>query len=195
MGETCVIQVTHQSGATIEYSPVEALKRVCDIFSHSTNFRELTFATYMADRRIFGNNCWSWGADGIEFLSLVLFVMKWTECTLNSAYHSVKDSWACPCYIAYLVVPTHLCCHYKCDKLHPTWPDKSHQNHIWSSKLIRWMTMRTWSQFRMQSLGWWDIFTSRPIAKCHQPSNLGQLECSTFAKLNLVPWIMAHDQI
>ena len=42
MGETCVIQVTHQSGATIEYSPVEALKRVCDIFWHP--------------------NFWSWGS-------------------------------------------------------------------------------------------------------------------------------------
>ena len=34
-----VFQVAHSSGATIEYSPVEALKRVREIFRHANSFR------------------------------------------------------------------------------------------------------------------------------------------------------------
>ena len=123
----------------------------------------------------------------IEFLSFVLFVMKWTECTLNSAYHSVKDSWACPCYIAYLVVPTHLCLPLQMWQSAPYLTRQIPSEPYLTKKIIRWTTMRTWSPFRMQSLGWWDTYLHLTIC-CQSPTQQFGLACSTLGKLNLASW-------
>ena len=76
-----VIQVTHQSGATIEYSPVEALKRVgINIFFTIQSIQERWLLQNGVDL-YFGMTSRSPGdfktsRRGIEFLSFVLFVMN-----------------------------------------------------------------------------------------------------------------------
>ena len=79
------LQVTHNSGATIDHSPVEALKGVRKIFLFLSCIFDDGQKLQKINRQM--------ETDEI----LVHCTLCWTVCTLNPGYHLLKDSWADPC--------------------------------------------------------------------------------------------------